>query len=71
MSAPMDPRFATDDCQPSFGSPLVDAGVNSDWMVGTSDFRRNPKKFPRIFNGIVDIGCWECVPSPGLLLIFR
>ena len=71
MSSPMDPRFATDDCQPSFGSPLVDAGVNGDWMVGASDFRRNPKKFPRIFNGIVDIGCWECVPSPGLILMIR
>jgi len=36
-------------------SPCIDTGTNAAWMVGTYDFAGNA----RIFNFIVDMGCYE------------
>lgn len=53
-------------------SPCVDAGVNEPWMVGARDIR-NKRRYPRIDidNRIVDMGCYEYRPTPGLLLWVR
>ena len=56
---------------PVKGSLLVDTGLNDmTWMDGACDFR-NKRKFPRIVNGIVDIGCYEYRPTPGLMLLLK
>ncbi len=60
-----------DDLIPVRGSPLVDQGRNDpSWMFGATDLR-NKGKFPRIINDIVDIGCYEYRPTPGLLLFVK
>ena len=42
---------------------------NEPWMVGARDIR-NKRRYPRIDigNRIVDMGCYEYRPDPGLLL---
>lgn len=58
-------------------SPLRDAGLNADWMVGATDLEGKPRLLQ--LNGkysataIVDLGCYECdLPiSEGLRLFLR
>lgn len=40
--------------------PVIDAGVNGDWMDGATDLAGNP----RIVNDRADIGCYEFVKRP-------
>ncbi len=42
------------------GSPCINVGTNLPWMTGATDLAGNP----RIYFGIVDIGCYEFVPEP-------
>lgn len=58
------------DCRLAFGSPCINVGLNEPWMVGARDLQNN-RKIPRIINGIVDIGCYEYRPTPGLLLLLK
>ena len=51
-------------------SILVDKGVHQDWMDSATDLRQK-KRCKRVYNNIVDIGCYEYWPVRGLLLIFR
>ena len=51
-------------------SILVDKGINLDWMDAATDLRRK-KRCGRIYNDIVDLGCYEYWPVPGLLLMVR
>jgi len=44
------------------GSPCIDAGTNMAWMTTATDLDGNP----RIHDGIVDMGCYEFIPEPGL-----
>lgn len=70
---PLDPMFtdiAADDWSLQKESPCVNMGLNASWMVGARDIR-NQRKFSRIVNGIVDIGCYEYRPIPGLLLFVK
>ena len=41
-------------------SPCRDTGTNQPWMATATDLDGNP----RIYNGIVDMGCYEMVPEP-------
>lgn len=69
----LDPKFVDwehGDCRLSFGSPCIDVGLNEPWMVGARDLQNN-RKIPRIISGIVDIGCYEYRPDPGLLLFVK
>jgi len=52
------------------GSPCIDVGLNMPWTLapGATDLDGNP----RIHDGIVDMGCYEFIPEPGILfLIFN
>ena len=51
-------------------SILVDKGINLDWMDAATDLRQK-KRCRRIYNDIVDLGCYEYWPVPGLLLMVR
>lgn len=52
-------------------SPCKDAGFTAwGWMVQASDYRGR-RTYPRVYNGVVDIGAYEYRPAPGLLLLFR
>ena len=42
-------------------SPCIDSGTNLPWMTGAADLDGNP----RIYDGTVDMGCYEFVPEPG------
>lgn len=56
---------------PVKGSQLVDMGLNDmTWMDGARDLL-NSRKVPRVINDIVDIGCYEYRPTPGLLLLVK
>ena len=48
----------------SSSSACIDAGTNMPWMIGAHDLDNEP----RIHDGIVDMGAYEYVPEPGLLL---
>jgi hypothetical protein len=53
---------------PKLNSPLVGAGMVMPWMSDAVDFAGNP----RIRDGKVDIGAYQCWMTPlGLGLIFR
>ena len=72
-NSPLDPGFANiaeDNWSLDKESPCIDAGVNQAWMVGAHDIR-NLRKFPRIANGTVDIGCYEYRLTPGMMFIFK
>ncbi len=47
------------------GSPSIDRGLNQDWMIGATDLAG----VRRIFQGRVDMGCYETVPPKGMLLM--
>ena len=42
------------------GSPCIDEGTNMAWMADAKDLDGNP----RIYDGTVDMGCYEDVPEP-------
>jgi len=44
------------------GSPCLDAGTNLTWMAGAKDLDGND----RIYDGTVDMGCYEDVPEPSV-----
>ena len=47
-------------------SPARNAGANADWMLSATDFAGNA----RIFDDVVDIGCYECwLLKPGFMII--
>lgn len=47
------------------GSPCIDTGTNRGWMISMRDIEGNP----RIYNGITDMGCYEYVPEPSILIV--
>jgi len=47
-------------------SPCIDSGTNLPWMTGATDLDGNP----RIYDGTVDMGCYEFIPEPGFYLLF-
>jgi hypothetical protein len=58
------PLFVDDaagDCHLQSGSPCIDAGTNMPWMVSARDLGGET----RIYDGRVDMGCYEWVPEPG------
>ena len=48
-------------------SHCINAGTNLLWMTNATDLEGNP----RIYNGKVDIGCYEFVPEPCLFIIYN
>ncbi len=44
------------------GSPCVNAGTNLPWMAGATDLDGHP----RIHYDVVDMGCYEYIPEPGV-----
>ena len=58
-----DPIFADSSFHLSASSPCINAGTNQDWMVGATDLDSNL----RIYNSIVDIGCYEYGSRPPYL----
>ena len=49
-------------------SPARNAGVNAAWMNSAEDLAGNP----RIFDDVVDIGCYECLlAAPGLMIMIQ
>ena len=59
-------RFSTENYRPRSASPVIDAGLKSDWMEGATDFRGNP----RIRGKAPDIGAYEG-RRIGAAIIFR
>jgi hypothetical protein len=60
-----DPLFidaAAGNYQVQLDSPCVDAGTNLPWMAGATDLAGNP----RMYDGRVDMGCYEFIPEPGV-----
>ena len=45
-------------------SPCRNAGTNMDWMWSSTDLDGNP----RIFGGRVDMGAYEFIPEPGIIM---
>ncbi len=41
-------------------SPCIDSGTNLPWMISATDLDDNP----RIYDGTVDMGCYEYIPEP-------
>ncbi|NLF40177.1 hypothetical protein GX586_12085, partial [bacterium] len=69
MCIPGDPLFqaAGADYHLAEGSPCIDAGAVQSWMTGTTDLDGNP----RTHDGLVDMGCYEIIPEPGLLIVLN
>ena len=44
-------------------SPARGKGEVQDWMADATDFRRDPA-FPRLRDGLVDLGCYQCWLDP-------
>lgn len=68
-----DPGFvdiANGNLQLHKNSVCVNAGDNEPWMIAATDVRGN-RKFQRIENNIVDIGCYEYRPQSAFLLMFK
>jgi len=59
-----DPLWASD-YSLTEASPCRDTGTNLPWMVYASDLAGNP----RIIGAAVDMGAYEFVPEPGMLLL--
>lgn len=69
------PRFVDDGSRDSYalkrGSPAREKGLVQDWMTGALDIR-NDESYPRLREGKVDIGCYECWLDPaGTQMIIR
>lgn len=59
-----DPRFEnkdSNDFHVTLNSPCLNAGTNASWMSGTADLDGH-SRIDR-FSGIVDMGCYEYIPS--------
>ena len=69
------PRFVDDGSRDSYAlkrsSPAREKGLVQDWMTGALDIR-NDESYPRLRDGKVDIGCYECWLDPaGTQMIIR
>ena len=69
------PRFVADGSRDSYAlktsSPAVGKGLVQDWMADALDIRRD-ERYPRLRDGLVDIGCYECWLDPvGTYILFR
>ena len=67
-----DPKFvdpAHGDFRLAAGSPCVNKGVNVDWMSEKKS--KDLAGHPRIYDGAVDIGCYEWWLPPGLTIFVR
>ena len=69
------PRFVDDGSHDSYAlkysSPACERGLVQDWMSDALDVR-NDARYPRLRDGKVDIGCYECWLDPvGIQLIIR
>lgn len=49
------PRFVAGGYRPFFGSPVINAGENQDWMAGAMDF----DGLERVTDGTTDLGAFE------------
>ena len=64
-------RSATDPYEIKRSSPARGAGVVLDWMASATDFRAS-EDYPRLRDGTVDIGCYQCWLNPlGFVLSFH
>jgi hypothetical protein len=59
-SDPIFVNWTNHNCRLQAGSPCIDKGTNMSWMTTTNDLDNNQ----RIFNNIVDMGCYEYGSSP-------
>jgi hypothetical protein len=71
---PADPKFAFKDAahpfEPKRNSPLRGIGMREDWMVNETDIRG--EGYPRLRDGLVDIGCYQCWIQPkGVVISVR
>lgn len=69
------PRFVDDGSRDSYAlktsSPAVGKGLVQGWMADALDVR-NDARYPRLRDGLVDIGCYECWLDPvGTYIMFR
>ncbi len=69
------PRFVDDGSRDSYAlkrsSPAREKGLVQDWMADALDVR-NDENYPRLRDGKVDIGCYECWLDPaGTQMIIR
>ena len=46
-----------------YSSPARGKGLVQDWMADATDIREDPA-FPRLRDGKVDIGCYQCWLDP-------
>lgn len=52
-------------------SPACGYGLVQDWMASATDIRRDAA-YPRLREGKVDAGCYQCwIPASGLLMLVR
>ena len=54
--------------EPGFASPARGAGVVQDWMADATDVRGDAA-FPRLRDGVVDIGCYQGWLDPNVLYV--
>jgi hypothetical protein len=54
--------------EPGFSSPARGAGVVQDWMADATDVRGDAA-FPRLRDGVVDIGCYQGWLDPNVLYV--
>jgi hypothetical protein len=71
---PADPKFAFKDAahpfEPKRTSPLRGIGMVEDWMMDGMDIRG--EGYPRLRDGVVDIGCYQCWIQPkGVVISVR
>jgi hypothetical protein len=69
-----DPKFALKDAahpfEPKRNSPLRGIGMREDWMANGTDIRG--EGYPRLRDGFVDIGCYQCWIQPkGVVISVR
>ena len=69
------PRFVDDGSRDSYAlkysSPACERGLVQDWMSDACDIR-NDERYPRLRDGKVDIGCYECWLDPlGTYILLR
>ena len=65
-----DPKFTGRSLRLKPSSPAVDAGLNQGWMDGAVDLNGNARIYGADRGGIVDMGCFECIPV-GLMLLVK